>query len=210
MPSPFTMAARTVIVLGCLLVLPLLAMIGPSLPKPIRSGVKSATGSSEQAKTSKAANSRPTAPKVQGGRRAVQSDEETSERASPGSPISRADFNDASGAAARNDRGGAPHEHSTAPTFDELFHELQDLEVADFKLESWGARGELYRCNCQASSSPKGGHARHFEATADNPSKALAKIVADVRQWRTSLAAKTGAPATGSGSHGAAKRRIRR
>ena len=210
MPSPFAMAARTAIVLGCLLILPLLAMIGPSLPKSIRSGVKSATGSSDQAKTLKAANSRAKSRKAQSGRRAPPSDEETSERTSHDSPISRADFDDAPGAAANDDVGGTRRKHSTTLSFDELFHELQDLEVADFKLESWGAGGELYRCNCQASSSPKGGHARHFEATAESPSNALARMVAEVRQWRTSLAKNSGAPERRSGSGGAASRRVRR
>lgn len=66
----------------------------------------------------------------------------------------------------------------------ELLDRLKQLGGADVKVAEWGSGGELYRCSCRATSdgSPL---ARHFEAVADEPTAAVAQVVAKVEAWRT-------------------------
>lgn len=212
MPSSTAMAGRTAIVLGCLFLLPLIAVIGPTLPKPLRSPENSANGSAElppksAASHAKSSNSSRNEPKRKARDRAEKPTENEPRSTAPPvpgsageSPVEPPARSSAHESASRSDDDRA--------SLDDLLSELHSLNVEHFKLESWGNDGELFRCDCQAPAAVDGGRVRHFEATAAEPATALAQVVADVRRWRSSQASRASVArrAAKTASHDAAAR----
>jgi hypothetical protein len=61
---------------------------------------------------------------------------------------------------------------------------LRALGASHYRLETWGERGELFRCTANVKL-PSGRRAmRHFEATAPSPSQAIEQLLAKVEAWR--------------------------
>lgn len=61
---------------------------------------------------------------------------------------------------------------------------LRELGASHYRLETWGERGELFRCTANVKL-PSGRRAmRHFEATAPSPSQAIEQLLAKVEAWR--------------------------
>ncbi|HEV7224528.1 MAG TPA: hypothetical protein VGN42_17600 [Pirellulales bacterium] len=60
---------------------------------------------------------------------------------------------------------------------------LKELGASHYRLETWGERGELFRCaaNVRLPNSRRG--MRHFEATAPAPSQAVEQLLAKVEAW---------------------------
>ena len=85
------------------------------------------------------------------------------------------------GAAAPN-HSGLEHA-STTDAFARGERRLKELGASHYRLETWGERGELFRCaaNVRLPNSRHG--MRHFEATAPAPSQAIELLLAKVEVW---------------------------
>ncbi|HJT32870.1 MAG TPA: hypothetical protein VJ783_12590 [Pirellulales bacterium] len=62
---------------------------------------------------------------------------------------------------------------------------LRELGATHYRLETWGARGEFYRCTCNIPVRPRSPAARHFESIEPAPSEAIEAVIRQVEHWRT-------------------------
>lgn len=62
---------------------------------------------------------------------------------------------------------------------------LRELGATHYRLETWGSRGELYRCTCNIPIRPRSPAARHFESIEPAPSAAIDVVIRQVEHWRT-------------------------
>lgn len=62
--------------------------------------------------------------------------------------------------------------------------QLRKYGATHYRLESWGDEGELFRCSANVSLPNHLYGARHFEATAANPSQAVERLLEKVEAWR--------------------------
>jgi hypothetical protein len=61
---------------------------------------------------------------------------------------------------------------------------LREFGASHYRLETWGERGELFRCTANVRLPIRRGAMRHFEATAAAPSQAIEKLLAKIEAWR--------------------------
>lgn len=61
---------------------------------------------------------------------------------------------------------------------------LRELGATHYRLETWGARGEFYRCTCNIPMRPRSPAARHFEGIEPAPSEAIDAVIRQVEHWR--------------------------
>lgn len=61
---------------------------------------------------------------------------------------------------------------------------LRELGATHYRLETWGARGEFYRCTCNIPVRPRSPAARHFESIEPAPSEAIDAVIRKVEHWR--------------------------
>lgn len=61
---------------------------------------------------------------------------------------------------------------------------LRELGATHYRLETWGARGEFYRCTCNIPMRPRSPAARHFESIEPAPSEAIDAVIRQVERWR--------------------------
>lgn len=59
---------------------------------------------------------------------------------------------------------------------------LRELGATYYRLESWGDRGEFYRCACDVRLGSRSRAARHFEAIEPTASQAVAAVIAQVER----------------------------
>jgi len=68
--------------------------------------------------------------------------------------------------------------------FSQIEHRLRELGAAYYLLETWGKSGELYRFHCKVSVAGNPHHTRHFDATDDDPVRAMSRVLEQVEQFR--------------------------
>jgi hypothetical protein len=73
-----------------------------------------------------------------------------------------------------------------------LLARLERLGAVDPQLAAWGSSGNLHRFSCKAALASSPIHARHFEAVAEEPVKAVEQVVSKVEAWRTEQRASAG------------------
>lgn len=61
---------------------------------------------------------------------------------------------------------------------------LRELGATHYRLETWGAEGEFYRCTCNIPVRPRSPAARHFESIEPAPSEAIETVIRQVERWR--------------------------
>jgi len=86
-------------------------------------------------------------------------------------------------------RSSAPAtELATPPTFAErvepMLVKLRQLGAAEYAMERWGARGELYRFRCEMPLTASNAMTQQFEAVAADPQATVEQVVAEVTSWR--------------------------
>jgi hypothetical protein len=64
--------------------------------------------------------------------------------------------------------------------------QLHEWGVAEYRLDLWGARQELYRFSCEMPLAPGSPATEQFEAVAADPQAAVEQVVAEVRRWKDS------------------------
>ena len=69
-------------------------------------------------------------------------------------------------------------------SFAESERRLRELGAIYYRLESWGADAEFYRCSCSVALSPRSRATRHFEAIDAAPSQAIDAVIKQVDAWR--------------------------
>ena len=73
-------------------------------------------------------------------------------------------------------------------SFAESERRLRDLGAIYYRLETWGADAEFYRCSCSVALSPRSRATRHFEAIDAAPSQAIDAVIKQVDAWRANKA----------------------
>lgn len=61
---------------------------------------------------------------------------------------------------------------------------LREFGASHYRLETWGERGELFRCTANVRLPNRRGGMRHFEATAAAPAQAIEQLLAKIEAWR--------------------------
>jgi hypothetical protein len=61
---------------------------------------------------------------------------------------------------------------------------LRQLGAVEYRLETWGEQGELFRFQCRMPAADGSPAQRHFEATDRDPSLAVISVVREVERWR--------------------------
>jgi len=72
-----------------------------------------------------------------------------------------------------------------ADRFKQLERRLRDLGVTYYLLETWGTGAVQYRFHCKVSVAGNPNHTRPFDATDDDPIRAMQQVVDQVEKWRT-------------------------
>ncbi|MBX7165100.1 MAG: hypothetical protein K1X74_02005 [Pirellulales bacterium] len=70
-----------------------------------------------------------------------------------------------------------------ADPFQALQRQLRDWGATYYKLETWGAGGELYHFHCRMAIDRQGLATRHFESTTADPLAAIQQVVREVEAW---------------------------
>ncbi len=73
---------------------------------------------------------------------------------------------------------------SSPDPFAYIQQRLRALGVTDYLLETWGMEGEFYRFYGRATVGGNPDHSRYFEATDRDPFEAMIRVLADVESWR--------------------------
>jgi len=74
--------------------------------------------------------------------------------------------------------------------FSELERRLRELGATQYRLETWGADGELFRFRCWMAISATERYNRFFAATDADALTAFEKVLHDVEQWRANQTAR--------------------
>jgi hypothetical protein len=234
MQSSTGVMCRAMVMLACLVVIPLLALFGDSLPDLVtklldRIGSKSAAAAMGDAPNFMAADAT-AAPNVpppltngprvcfpngdpsnhwRGDAAATPADRGTiappaslgpaTDTAVPvgyNSPIgvptdSNAPAGVATPASPPSWQGGpATQTVTTSPTqtggaFVEVQERLRGLGATYYRLESWGTEQRLFRFQCAMMLGGAPNLTQHFEATDNDPMRAMSKVLADVEAWKS-------------------------
>lgn len=70
-----------------------------------------------------------------------------------------------------------------------LLAELRRQGAAEYALEAWGARGELFRFHCAMPLAGRASQTQHFEAIAADPRAAVQEVCSETSSWRMARAA---------------------
>jgi hypothetical protein len=179
------MAFRAVVMIGCLFVLPAIALLGTSLPKLVTQIWKQQFGIDSTA----AASTLPEAP-------AYQPAAEARPAATAADPAADGDAACLGSAAPPNGQldpavlpagYNAPVDQPAASGIDRftaLQQRLRQLGVIRYNLETWGNAGRMYRFHCEALIDGRADFTQFFEATATEPLAAMSKALEQVELWR--------------------------
>ena len=227
---------RAVVMLACLVVIPLVALFGDSLPDVVtrlleRVGSKSASaaatpGDAPQFMATDATAVPNVPPPLTDGPRvslpngdpssywrgdAVPTPADLAVNSKPGSFAPAADaampvgYNSPIGVPSGNNApagvttpasppswqgGPATQPVTNAPppaggAFVEIQERLRGLGATYYRLESWGAEQRLFRFQCAMMLGGSPNLTQHFEATDNDPMRAMSKVLADVEAWKT-------------------------
>lgn len=183
MQSPATTFFRASVILACLVAIPSLAVVGGKLPKPIQRwvGTRASAGEAGIATPSKSPpvemeGGVPPCHDSRGFVRSPQYPGETTMASWPGQATNRV---------AEQGEQGVPARQEADPLL-ELQQRLRQLGSTYYRLESWGNRRELYRFQCRVGIGGDPTFTRCFEATDDDPHKAMRHVLGQVERWRAS------------------------
>ncbi len=216
MQSSAVVTLRALVMLVCLVVVPLAAIFGSSLPQAFNSLVQG-RGLPSLAGMARA----PDDARSRGGDAPIfASSPEPAVRDEPGPPPRRIDDTGslwAPGAvmpaADRSATEAAPsaemarsapsgglsspspgHAGPAAPRdprtsgvdFQQIERRLRGLGATYYLLETWGNAGQMYRFHCKVSVPSDASQTQHFDATHSDPLQAMHKVLEQVEQYRTS------------------------
>ena len=68
--------------------------------------------------------------------------------------------------------------------FSALEERLKALGATHYRLETWGAQGELFRFRAMMSLSSRSNHNRYFEATDRDAMRSVERVIEQVERWR--------------------------
>lgn len=162
MQSPIGVFLRVVAMMGCLVAVPLTAMFGTSSVSRVAALVFDGPWS---AKSASARESEPE--RGRGG-------------AVPSCPLAAEVLPVAFSVPAR---APVSEEPKDSP-FSAMQRRLEDLGAMDYRLQSWGADGCVYRFHCRMAVAEDPDWNRHFEATAGDPLEAITQVVEEIEAWR--------------------------
>ncbi len=195
METSNAMAFRIVAMLACLVLLPLAAVFGTSLPEVARrlldsSGGRAGQHSDEPSRglgspVSPAASHRPKDPRVpnkpiepSSSGLPLEGSEDPALNADCSSRIGLSDIDSARSSL-------LPEKPLFSPdAFAYIQQRLRELGARHYLLETWGIREELYRFYCKVAIGDDPDHTRYFEATHSDPLEAMARVLRDVEGWR--------------------------
>lgn len=213
-----TIIFRTVIMIGCLVIIPLVAIFRTSLP-----GVFKDKKPDEAAQTRRdAQNTSPTQRQTkepdglveltQSGRGPVNA-QETLQWPSKGTGNIHADFQmpiDADQRTLKNTNAAATHhkrqsvhndtarrtrrkDSSQAPKdlCTQIEYRLRELGASYYRLEHWGAEGMLYRFQCNVPMDEGTQRSRLFQATDEDRIRAMQRVLKQIESWRSRRPLKT-------------------
>jgi hypothetical protein len=204
MQSSTVTGARTLLMLVCMIVLPILAVVGTGWTRYFDFGPKPETGSERNLAGKALPTGAPAGnqPLVGSGQPssavlAVNSGlppapRWNSETSATASPATRPNVPPASAAPAAASpppaaplQAGAPREMPEARDwFTAIQQRLRGLGATYYLLETWGTNGELYRFHCKMAVAGNQGFTRHFEATDSSASRAMQSVLEQVEGWR--------------------------
>jgi hypothetical protein len=73
---------------------------------------------------------------------------------------------------------------SQKQTFEKIGDRLKQLGVTDYRLESWGNGGKLFRFECRVALDRAGNLTQQFEATHTDPVQAMLTVLYKIESWR--------------------------
>jgi hypothetical protein len=209
MQSSTAVMCRAMVMLACLVVIPLVALFGNSLPDVVTDLVERVRGkwafavdsldSAPQFSTADA-TARPTMPPPlsDGSRVCLPSGDPSSrwpgnaaatpaDPATNSKPVPFATAADAAVPVGYNAPIGVPmgNNASAGGAFVEIQERLRGLGATYYRLESWGAEQRLFRFQCAMTLGGSPNLTQHFEATDIDPLRAMGKVLADVEAWKT-------------------------
>lgn len=73
---------------------------------------------------------------------------------------------------------------SVGPDVSQMLEKLTQIGARDQDLKPWGNSGQLYRFACSVPLANSPSFSRHFEAVAESPETAVAKVAAEIDAWQ--------------------------
>jgi len=71
--------------------------------------------------------------------------------------------------------------------FQQIERRLRELGATYYLLETWGNSGQMYRFHCKVSAAGDPSQIRHFDATETDPLRAMGHVLADVEKYRAAI-----------------------
>ncbi len=183
--SSTAVMVRALVMLVCLVVIPLAAVFGKSLPEMLKLFELRRPQGPASADASGGGNSQ-FAP--MGGSHPSIDDYES--RVDPlYQQNALPDVNTWPEAAADTSRSTVTAAHYESPAagidpFTQIRGRLRELGVTRWSLESWGNQQQLYRFRCEMAVAGGGNYAEHFEASDAEPLQAMALVLQQVQDRR--------------------------
>jgi hypothetical protein len=72
--------------------------------------------------------------------------------------------------------------------FQQIEHRLRELGATYYLLETWGNAGQMYRFHCKVSLAANPSQTQNFDATDSDPLRAMRKVQEQVEQYRSGSA----------------------
>lgn len=85
---------------------------------------------------------------------------------------------------ARESQFAMPRDASSADALAHSERRLRELGATQYRLETWGESGQLFRCSAAVALPGRRRASRHFDAVAAGPSQAIEQLLAQVEAWR--------------------------
>jgi hypothetical protein len=70
-------------------------------------------------------------------------------------------------------------------SFQQIERRLRELGATYYLLETWGNTGQQYRFHCKVSVAGNPNRTRHFDATDNDPVRAMRRVVEEIEQYRS-------------------------
>ena len=203
-----TVACRAIVMLGCLIAIPAVALFGTSLPTRLLALCDARWAAQAEADEQSVATSRLDAGRSAGGdapRFGADTQAGAAAGAASGPPPAEHQKGPIvlplPGGAGPSDRlvpvGQAnPPPLPTAPSsrpaqlgsgdsrFGRIQERLRQLGATYYRLETWGERDELYRFHCRVALAGSSSFSRHFEVTDADPLRAMTRVLEEVEASR--------------------------
>ena len=84
------------------------------------------------------------------------------------------------------DHSAPAHPFVETPQAKNIQRQLRESGASYYALETWGARGELYRFHARMAAGHGASYVRHFDAIDRDAVQAMGSVLDQVKQWRAS------------------------